>query len=76
MNKTKKKTKKAKKQKVYIVKWGYEENDPIEQFDNLEEAKDKVRELIEDGEEMADIMIYVVLAKLQPVSSDITFEEL
>ncbi len=78
MAKSSKKTKKIKKQKKFLVKWGGYDDDPVEEFDNLESAKERVKELIREDEDLSleDITIFIVLSKLRPVSDEIIFKEI
>jgi hypothetical protein len=72
--KTKQKKKKTKTPKIaYLVKWGDYGDDPVEEFTSLEKAKEKAEELIKEGENKENIIVYKVMAIMKPV---VTFEEI
>ena len=73
-SKSETKTKKTKKTERYLVQWGGYD-DPVEIFETMERAKDKVQELIEEDTDIEDIYIHVISKSFQPKSSTITYEE-
>ena len=69
------KTKKTKKTERFMVQWcGYD--DPVEIFETMEEAKDKVQELIDEDTDIDDIYIHVISKSFQPKSSVLSYEEI
>lgn len=50
--------KKKKSKEVYLLQWGDNDEDPVEEFASLDKAKERMQELIAEGEDMSFMKLY------------------